>query len=267
MASKLAKPHYLNHYLPKRIIRLYLPFFIVFIINIIVLAIMGEPIKTSYFYHIPILTLPSTINWYLKVQLALYIVFYVLNKTIKTDNYAILITFIICCVYIAIGYLVNINRYWYESAFAFSMGMLLAKYKNKIIHYYKCYKLFTGCFSIIIFVGCLIPYYIKGGTLFEILYEFGFLILVLFICTLTYGSSIILKTMGRISLECYLVHLVIINAIISRLQFDDFSTFLNILVFLAYLLISGFGSFYLNKLITKISKLIENKLKLNVRAL
>lgn len=260
LISKKNKPDYLKHYLLKRVIRLFLPFLAVFMLEIIIMIIQGEPIQLSYFYRIPIMSLPNTINWYLKIQLALYVVFFLAAKLFKNNNQLIIAVFIICIIYMIVGFLTGITSHWYETIFAFPVGMLLAEYRDALFCQYQKKKVFIVIVSPVIFVACNIPYFLKGGTLFEILFIVGFLVLVLFICLLTYGDSKLLALMGKSSLELYLIHGVINSLFISKISFSECSLVVYILVLLAYLSVSILTGWLLNKYITKLSRLIIRKL-------
>ena len=87
--SKMNKANYLHRYIPKRLLRLYVPFIIVFIIMAILRMIHGEGLTLKNILLMPLMSLPDTINWYLKVQLALYIVFYLAARFIKNDKWVI----------------------------------------------------------------------------------------------------------------------------------------------------------------------------------
>lgn len=260
LISKKNKPDYLKHYLLKRIIRLFLPFLAVFILDIIITIIQGEPIQLSYFYRIPILSLPNTINWYLKIQLALYVVFFLAAKLFKKNNQLIIAVFIICIIYMIVGSLTGITSYWYETVFTFPAGMLLAEYRKVIFSQFQKKKLLVSTASIVVFFVSFVPYYFKGGTLFEIMFIVGFLVLVLFFCLLTYGNSKLLALMGKSSLELYLIHGVINSLFISKINFSECSLAVYILVLLAYLSVSVLTGWLLNKYITKLSRLIIKKL-------
>ena len=262
MVSKMTKPDYLRYYISKRIIRLLLPFLAVFLINILLLVIMGEPIHASYFYYIPLFSLPGTLNWYLKIQFVLYVVFYCVFKIVKKDEWCIVTIFVLCGLYMIVGIYLNIDRFWYESVFAFPIGMLLAKYRSHVTDLFQRGKAWFGCAAILIFFICFVPYYFKGGTLFELLFELGFLIFVVFVCLLTYGDSKLLTMMGSSSLELYLLHLVVSNTILPYFSFNSLGMVICVSIYLLYLTVSIMLAIFLNKRIAKLSRLIIQKLQL-----
>ena len=68
MMSRLNKKEYLKHYWRKRLLRLYVPFLIIYSICIIELLIK-KTFTISSLVTLPLLSLPGHLNWYLKIQL------------------------------------------------------------------------------------------------------------------------------------------------------------------------------------------------------
>ena len=67
MMSYLKKPNYMKNYIPKRLVRLYVPFLIAYLCCDIVLLLSGHSYSVSDFTGAFILSLPNTLIWYLKV--------------------------------------------------------------------------------------------------------------------------------------------------------------------------------------------------------
>ena len=115
MISLINKPNYLQGYIPKRLSRLYLPFIISFIIYSVVLLINGYKFTLFNILDIFILSLPGVLNWYLKVQLGLYLLFYISAKLMKNKNILLGLMYLLCIIYMIIGYIFKISNYWYEN--------------------------------------------------------------------------------------------------------------------------------------------------------
>lgn len=238
--SKTTKQNYLKGYLPKKALRLYIPFLLAFLVDILLIYVFTKDFSFSYFLGIPIMSLPETLNWYLKVQLGLYVVFYIVSKIFKSDKTIISIVFVLCIIYMIIGTITKIDFCWFESSYLFPLGMFFGKYKNKI------YALLDRKFSITITISILfamfsyVPYYLFGGLFAEMLFILGFLQFLLCICVKTKGTFKLTKLMGILSIDIYLSHIVIINSIILSLDIDQsvFSYILFLLtsILLAYLL-------------------------------
>lgn len=249
MISKINKPNYLNGFIKKRLIRLYIPFLIVFVINILILWFTGKEISAEYFIYMPLMSLPNTLNWYLKIQLCLYIVFYVLAKLIRNRNLLIGIVFAVCVVYMCIGYFSGITAFWYETVFAFPLGMFSANHKNTIFRLLSKRYLLTMVISVLVFILCTTPYYFRGGTVFEILFIAGFLQLI--ICSLVkFGGSTnnrLFSGLGIVSLELYFTHGIILTYVISAINISQYNLWINALCLVAFLAVSIVSAICLKK--------------------
>ncbi len=251
MYSKINKSNYLKGYLPKRLFRLFIPFIVVFVLDVIVLFTTGQGLSWTYFAKIPILSLPGTLNWYLKVQLALYIVFYLMAKLIKNSNYLIFSIFMFCFIYMITGHLIGIDCYWYESSYMFPLGMLFAKYKEGIFSFLNSRYIFTAFSSVILLLLLYLPYYLYGGPIFEIIAILGMVQFVICLCVKTQGSFKLTIWIGTISLELYLVHSAVLNSFIVWLNYKE-----NIFSFIIFIL----GSVLLSYLVNIASKAIQKRI-------
>ena len=249
MYSKINKADYLKGYLYKRAVRLYVPFLMLFIIDIALLFILKQQFFWKDLIRAPLLSLHGTLNWYLKVQLGLYIVFYICAKLIKNDNKLIITLFVLCFIYMIIGYITKINNYWYESSYMFPLGMLIAKYKDKIYEKLNKKYAITIIASILIMLIFYAPYYLFGGAIFEILAIFGTIQFTLCVCVKTYGDSKFTALLGTLSLEIYLSHTVL-GHVHGYIDYKN-----SVASFLTYMAFTIILSYAINKL----SNLIINK--------
>lgn len=258
MISKINKPNYLKGFIKKRLVRLYIPFLIVYLLDVIVMLIMGKTIVLKDILFIPLMSLPGTLNWYLKVQLGLYLVFYILARLLKNNNALVISTFAICIIYMIIGFFTGIAAHWYEGVFAFPFGMLIAQNKERVFYLLSKRYFIVSLASIIVFGCCLLPYFIWGGTLFEILFIFGVLQLIVCLCVKFAGSPRIkiFTYLGIISLELYLVHTVINNEFISALHLAEQGVLTGIIVFICFL----FSSIILSGVVKKLNDYISGEI-------
>lgn len=251
MISFNNKPNYLKGYIPKRLTRLYVPFIISFVIYSIVLLLTGYKFTLFNVVDIFILSLPSTLNWYLKVQLALYILFYVYTKFIRKQNILLLVTYLSCFIYMIIGITTGIENFWYESCYMFPLGMTFAIYKEKIFKYLNCKYLIKFITSCLIFVLTYIPVYLFGGVFSEIIFVLGFIQFMLVSCVRFVGDSRLTVFFGVCSLEFYLSHTISPNIIDEFYKGQE-----NLLVFVIFIVLSSLIAI----IIKKLSGLINNYL-------
>lgn len=258
MISKLNKPNYLKGFLKKRIIRLYIPFLIVYLLDVIIILIMGKELIWSDFIFMPFLSLPGTVNWYLKVQLGLYIIFYIVAKLVKKDTKIIIVTSCICFLYMIIGLFSGIDVHWYEGVFAFPLGMFVAKYKEAIFNFIYNKFILYFCFSTFVFVMCFVPFFVWGGSVFEILYIYGCVQFIACICCKVSGSpkNKAFTYLGVISLELYLVHTVLQNTIFKAIGIQNQTTVIGLVSFFAFV----FFSIIISAIVKKANDRISNML-------
>lgn len=240
MYSKVNKPTYMNHYIINRISRIYIPFIIVFILDCIILLVFDYGFSYDCLLRIPILSLPTALNWYLKVQFALYIVFYISAKVIKKNSLIIVSISILCLIYMIAGFIFNIGNFWYESCYMFPLGMAFVFYKDRL------YLLFTKkpFLSIVLSFALLLisyaPCFLLGGVVSEFLFIFGFIQFIIVVSANTSGNSRLANLFGTCSLEVYLIH-TIYGLASSKLLGNDkniwtFMLFLSVVLILSYAL-------------------------------
>ena len=263
MISYSKKENYLNHYIPKRLLRLYVPFLIVFVLHYILKCIFQGEFVVRYLYSVPIMLLPDTPNWYLKVQICLYILFYIFAKLLKKNRSIIVSISIMCLLYMIVGYCLKIDAFWYETIFAFPVGMLLAYKKEVFFRFFRKHSGIYISFSTIILFAFTFPFFMKGGTLFEILFLIGCVQFVICICTCICGDFKLTSLLGKCSLELYLSHMVVIFLYNQFLDLTKLSTPINIALLLLYLAVSICLSLLVQKIsngiITKVQRSWFNK--------
>lgn len=258
MISKINKHNYLHHYIPKRLLRLYVPFIVVFVLYFVLEWVFRGEFIVRYLYSVPIMSLPDTPNWYLKVQLCLYILFFISAKLFKKNCSIIISTSIICLLYIIVGYIINIDAFWYETVLAFPLGMLVACVKDKLFLFIRKNRIISIVLSLFILFVCFFPYFKWGGIIFEIVFIFGFVQFIICVCAFICGNMKLLKHIGKCSLELYLSHMVIIFVFKQLFVLQNYSILINILLLLVYLassvLLSMIVHLMCNKVIHKLSK-------------
>lgn len=254
MYSKLHKPNYLKGYLKKRFFRLYIPFIIVFLLDIVILFVTNQSITFYDFAKIPIMSLPGTPNWYLKVQMCLYILFFILSKIIHNNKKMIITLFFLCTTYMIVGLLFGIEYYWYESSYMFPLGMCFAVYKDKIFNILAKKYIVTFVVSGLCLVFSFIPYYLYGGVIPEIFFIAGMVQFVITICVKTQGTFKFTSWLGTISLELYLVHSAVLHSFIG--YFDHKESIISFFVFI-------FSSIFISYIVKKFCDILFLKNRIN----
>lgn len=120
--SMRKKKNYLSK-IPKKIIRLIIPFFIAAIIYFLFYKIFGIEIKN--------ILLVVKYSWYMYELILFYILFYIFFKFFKEDKafVGVLITILLILI---IVYLIGFSETWYKSSMLFVIGIYIAKNKEKL---------------------------------------------------------------------------------------------------------------------------------------
>ncbi len=243
MISKEKKTNYLKGYIPNRIYRLYIPFIFVFLFYVILIYSNGGQVTIQNILFVPLMSLPNTTNWYLKVQLALYILFFILTKFFKNSKRVIVISFICCFVYMIVGFLCKIDNFWYESCYMFPLGMAFALYRDNILSFLNKKYIVKIGLSFLVAGILYIPYYLYGGVLFEIGYLFGITQLIICLSAKLLCNSLFLSFIGKISLELYLSHTLYLGILRPTLYVEE-----NIFSYMVFMILSIMLAYAVNKI-------------------
>lgn len=230
MTSRMRKKDYNKNFMRKRLSRIYPTFTISFVICCIIYCFLSWPLKTKHIIDFLILSLPDSVNWYLKVQVIMYVVFWLLSLIIK-DNKKFVISLIgVSVLYFIIANLTLKNDYmWYETAPVFSIGAVLAFYKEKVYNIVsRKYKTFLFASFGLIFISFGLYYYI-GGLYPEIAFVYSAVLLFFMSMFKLKGSSKVMKFLGNISLELYLSHTIILKVS----SFINLGSFVGMIIFLS----------------------------------
>lgn len=212
MSSRIRKKDYNKDFMKKRLSRIYPTFIISFLICCIIYCSLGWTLETKHIVDFLILSLPDSLNWYLKVQVIMYVVFWLLSLIIKDNKKFIISILGVAILYFFIARLVLKNDYvWYETTPIFSIGAVLAFYKEKIYDIIsKKYKTFLFISIVLIFISFGLYYYI-GGLYPEIAFVYSAVLLFFMSMFKLKGNSKVMKFLGNISLELYLSHTIILR--------------------------------------------------------
>ena len=202
-----------KRYIDKFVIKRILPFCII----IIIFSSLFYIIKKWLGYSIPDFFLINSLfnissssiitnGWYLQVQLMLYLLFFLVYRFIKHQQN--LIIFLCCLLYAVVGKCIGLSTTKYESIFAFPLGLLLGEYSEKIKKWDdKCKKYCILSFIgfCVMFVGSIVVPNDILKLLCKIMSSIMFVLFVVCIIQTINIINRITSTLGRISLEIYVI--------------------------------------------------------------
>lgn len=255
---------YFDGYWKKRIGYLFLVYFIITIAYFVCYNLMGIDISfvellKSFVNGHPVITN----SWYISVQLFFYILFWFVFKLMNrvSDNIKIMITLILTVGIMALFYFSGLDSFWYLSDLAFVVGLFFAKNRDKIdtiiMKYY--YVIF-----ILIFLGFVL-FSIMPSILYRLGIEFAliyplcrnissifFTLMVIIAFVKINLKSKLWDFFGKISLELYLVHELVISILGKNLSNE-------VLVVILTLVISVVLAYFANFINKFIAKQIKAK--------
>lgn len=210
--QKIKKENYLKGFIFNKIIKLYLIFFIS---NITVTIINNLFLQTSYNIK-DIISSSMRMNfsngrelWFVAIILFCYLSFYICFKFFDYKKGLILIC-LTPLMYICICKILGKGTWWYNTAFCFAIGVLVATYKEKIFNIFKNRTGIYISLSIIIFMISMY-FYIKGIATLQYIIPFIFIIIICSILIKFELNSKFLNFINKISFEMYLVHLIVLK--------------------------------------------------------
>ena len=139
-----AKENYLNGFFKKRILPIILSYYSTGLIFLLARFLMHEPLDTAkvliYAFG---LKLSNPNAWFVIIMPFLYLFFYLAFRFCKKDGLAVFVTFLCVFLYMLLGTFIDHNdwwirgEWWYNSVHGFPLGILFAKYQNKIVEHLK----------------------------------------------------------------------------------------------------------------------------------
>lgn len=232
------KENYLgNGFFKRRVFPVVLSYYTTGWIFLIARFLMGEEIDlTKFLIYFFGLKLSNPHAWFVVVLPFLYLFFYISFRYIKKDGLAICSLFFMVFLYLLFGTSLDHNdwlvrgEWWYNSIASFPIGVLFAKYCQKVIDHFKKHNILYYVYMIILFLGMLASYQLsayakiiftyygeyddKGYNMLrrwpclvtEILACMTFVFFMFFLgMKIKFGNRFI-NFMGTITLEFYLIH-------------------------------------------------------------
>lgn len=238
------KENYLDGFLKKRLITVLVPLYFINFIYIIYEwtagnfdVLSGKELGMELFYQIVGLKLPCGKAWYMVVITFLYIFFYLLFKHCK-EVLAFVGMAVVILAYVFLGLYRDHGEYvwwvegewWYNTVLIFYIGMLFARFESSIVKVLKggyvvllplsavavvtSYNFSIWCLDNYTYYCEYDPTYTRGEIILTRLVSYSsqaltltcFVLFILLIMLKVRVGNPILKFLGKISLEIYLIH-------------------------------------------------------------
>ena len=245
------KDKYLEHFLLFKFLRCLLPYFILYLFYIL---IAGKEAQIAY--EIPRLQMAGAPLWYLKVQLLLYILFYLIYRYFLFEKYKIWALVICCLGYCFILHHYAIESYWYKTCLFFPIGVWLASNDYIILPILRTKTIRCCLLALSLLVFIIIYFWGRLGheLLIDGIYSLFFTLFAL--STSQYiPNSYLLNMMGIYSMEVYLIHCLVLRLVGDYFPGTNALSFITLTVLI--LLLSIPLHWVCTQCITKLRKKIE----------
>ena len=252
---------YMENFLKKRLVRIFIPFFIFIVIYVIYRATLGEVVNVDFFLsfwkdHSNIIYN----GWFINSIIVLYVIFYVsfMNKDSKISEYKLVF---LTLVYIFWKVYQDHGDWEYVSIMAFLLGVFWMKNRvsiDKLLE--KNYFIFLVSFSILMYV---FHYYEDIMKNIGITNKYVYYGIVGNLCTMVFVVYFLLLTnklnfsnkyldfLGDISFEIYMIHGLVMHYLG---KFFVSSGVNDVLYTIVVLFVSIVFAYYIKKLIIIIEK-------------
>ena len=254
-------PTYMENFLKKRLVRIFIPFFIFIVIYVIYRATLGEVVNVDFFLsfwkdHSNIIYN----GWFINSIIVLYVIFYVslVRKDSKIAEYKLVF---LTLVYIFWKAYQDHGDWEYVSIMAFLLGVFWTKNRvsiDKLLE--KNYFIFLVSFSILMYV---FHYYEVIMKIIGITNKYVYYGIVGNICTMVFVVYFLLLTnklnfsnkylgfLGNISFEIYMIHGLVMHYLG---KFFVSSGVNDVLYTIVVLFVSIVSAYYIKKLIIVLEK-------------
>ena len=232
--SYSSKPNYLNGFVKKRILPVVLSLYTTGLIFFIARLILGEKMNGSQMaLYLSSIKLCNPNTWYVIVLPFFYLAFYLSFKFFKNKDTAFFTSVLFVVVYMLAATRVDHNDYWirgewwYNCVHLFPIGMIFAKFENRIVPHLKRHYLLY----LILAFGLFYPLYLRSDYVLNIVSYYGenfnaldkvfrrricllsqmyvtcdFVFCFLLLSMKVKIGNKLLDFMGKITLEFYLIH-------------------------------------------------------------
>ncbi len=221
--SKMKKKNYHKGFLKNKLTRVYAPFTVAFLLNWLMVLLIPIECTDNFFLGFITISLPNNITWYLKVQVIMYIVYYVLMLICRENNKMFLGSMVaLSVIFMIIGYCTGITSFWYQNTLWFAIGIFIAMYKTVLFNFLKKYFIFVFSMFFLVFVGGFaLLYFIGGKVIYDIIMLNAALVCIVLICSKISGDSKVVRFLGKYSIEIFFSHITVLTIAKSCLPMNN----------------------------------------------
>lgn len=212
--SRKYKQNYMKWFLIPKFARCLIPYFVIYAIYLLVMLLQNTiPSLDKIGYEIATLQLDGLLLWYLKIQLLMYVFFFIVYRWTKiNDKIALIFISILTVLYMIIAWKSGLEAYWYNTCWFFPLGILLEMHEEKIVTFCKKSKTVLGSLILTVIMFAFIYMFGRMGAelLVDGIYMLSFNCFLIGFFSL-FENAMFCKLLGKYSMEIYLLHLLLLK--------------------------------------------------------
>lgn len=255
LKSLRSKENYLGGFFKKRLPSILVPFYSCILVFVLTAALLGEKFKAStLFGYLSGWLLINSHMWYIVEIAILYIAFFLIFKFIKNEKVAFGVMGGFVCLLVVASLLLGHGQYWlqgewwFNSTLLFFVGMVISRFEAPLLKFAKRFYLlllpvFIAAFGVLFSLNLKLldsySYYRNTGASFLCLSVqlptiILFVLILLLVMMKVKFQNPVLKFLGRVALELYLIHNLCMQYLRSPLVMNVKSESMYILLVLAF---------------------------------
>ena len=221
------KTNYLDDFFQKRIVKVFIPFIISYIVSIILHLMLGDGGTSDFVKDFVCLKFLPT-SWYVIAIVVFYMAFYLIASSSKSEWKVFLEMIAFWIMYCLICIIIKLDTFWYNSSFGFIIGMMGAIVDAKKFRIDKNktrWKSWLSLAMVVLVLAALTSRHLVT----DVLYSTALTSLTA-IFVMSYEIKCdLLDRLGGISYEIYLIHPIVIYCV-KQLKFGLWITALIIII-------------------------------------
>lgn len=220
------KNNYLDGFLVHKVLRLYITFWCSYILFFAAGFLYGTPIPwMEVIPNLLTMTITGTLTWYIKVQAALYILFWLVFKQKWAVNRKLMVLFSGCAAYAVVGSCLRLQQCWWFTVMWFPVGVLLSYQKNTAEKWLGKYRVPCIALATTIMMSVVVLRFFKGNMGYPLLMDIAIAVpFVAVIFSIVHWIRFLsrpVQYIGTISLELYLVHSMLLTGYMGEYSVDS----------------------------------------------
>lgn len=229
----------------RKIWNVLLTYILVFLISFLIEVLSGNDLMEAV-KPVANLALPGWINWYIKIQILMYLLFFIVYIWRISDR--VKQVFLLIFSIILIIALSGLESYWYNTVLCFGLGVIIANNRNVLFGLIKKYK------KIYLFIT-MILFAITFHLSVEIIASLAFCLFIIALDNCFHPRNQVIIWLGNMSFELYLIHLIFVR----KLLIDGI---VNVDQNICVAIIIA-GTICISYMVKKWKKIIDQKIKCN----